>query len=1009
MQYRVIKYILLLSLFSFLTISCSRKEDVIEPVYCSLTNPWAACENPEEICYKGACIIKTLKCEGNIDAPCPDGDECKRDEETRDYKCFEGRCTINNKNGYCVTEGESCYHGYCNKPCSLEVPRGGCDNPDEVCFDSTCLDGDDLCSNTNPNGKCNPNNKCTQEEDGFYRCLELCHKKIEEDDETPYEDMPCLNSDEICVEGECLHIDNRCSVNNPTGECPSTQTCVDNTCQDKCSLQATSGICPADDQVCVNGTCDFKCGLNHPEGFCSLEEVGEFGGCEVGECKKVCGKADEPDTLLDGFCEGVKWCNNGECAFPCDIDNPTGTCKSEEDWCNNGTCEKQSCSEQFPNGYCPLASDGTAKKCVNNVCIEKCSSEVPTGWCDNDLSCYQGLCKSPLVIPCIEPNGSYCTDNNFECIANQCILKPCAIGFNGRCEQLGDVCYTITGECISMCSDYRRIVCKEGETPEANGCINLDEMGNSSVYSACCSNNEDCLSSDSNISIEVDNKCIDDGSSRGAYCNKIGLNACNDDSMCNDSYPYLQNESTPQDYYCSSYNDIVKSSNISFCERVKEDCSAPRDKNIGQFCNEDCKDSECALGTHCIDGICTIDCTLNNSCPSVNNGKQLECSLYSENKSYPGYLDKVTTNICRNTCSSNKDCKLPQNECNNYFNQQNLNDENLPLFSTCGNKKEGSPKNTVCTVDEDCSSKLCVEGTCSEPCSTHEDCGTNAYCDYDKELVKNNKKINYIGVCRYLATATTRKDECNSTSECLTTTVTVGGFDRHYKCLQYTDSTDTTRGICGIQKLISGGIPSFEGGPCFIQNTYCESGLCITDSFNVNVGVGKCRELCSSTSDCGTVSVIDESHNTVMEKQICKRIKFRDGTPITNNNIESYGGVCSAIGTPSLDDCSVNSCISTETCILNPINSHEDINEPWKFNVEYLCIDKKTTGASFGSNCNSNDDCQSSLCSILTNKCTSACTNNNQCLGLGSETCNTNYPAVYDINQSKWVLGGVCE
>jgi len=1014
------KFFLLLIpiLFIIFSSGCNREEDAFKPVYCSPTNQYAPCEDPSQSCYNGKCILSTLKCGGTIDAFCDNGDECRRDDSlSREYKCFEGKCSIKNKDGYCINKDETCYNGLCNKPCSEDVPRGGCEDSTETCFDSVCLPRNNLCKTSNPNGKCNPNNKCVKSSDGRASCVRLCH--ILEGEENPeYDKMPCMGDGETCIEGECLHDDNMCSNDKPDGECPSFQICTKKEdsnefkCENKCASKYPKGICLGEDQACVNGVCDFACSINHPEGYCDNDVVGETGGCELGDCKKECGNPDEnPDTILDGYCKGVDWCQEGNCVPPCDINHKEGICEDENDYCNNGLCEKRACSEQFPNGYCDLAEDDSIQKCVENTCVKKCSQEESNGWCESGSFCYAGSCKVPSLIPCEEENGTHCTDQNFECIAKECVLKPCSIGFAGRCNNPADVCYTVTGECFSMCADYRRILCSAGETPEVDGCINQEDMPDSSPFSACCANNEDCQSQGENIATSVNNRCINDQNSLGSYCNSIGTNACNNDEDCNDSYPYLPNEGSVQKYYCSYYYDEVESINISFCKRAKEGCNATRDKTEGQYCDQSCGDADCIYGTHCIDGICTSECNQNTNCPSVHSGKQLNCLLYSEERSYPGYSTEINSNICRSTCTSNKDCKLSQNDCNNYLNKKELNN-NLPLFSTCGNKKEGSPKNTVCNNDDECSSRLCVKNKCSEPCAIHEDCGTNAYCDYNKGLVKDSETINYMGVCRYLAPGTSRKAICQNSSECLVFgNVTVNGIDRAYKCLPYTDNQDVVRGVCGMRDIVEGGVSKEEWKPCNSPNQHCDTEICIkVDSVGLaltpelTTSAGTCAELCSETSECNDVLI-----EGVTYKQFCKRMKFRDGALTTGNNREVFGGICIPAPLSTLTDCSVNSCSSQETCILNPVNTHNDSSNPWKFSVEYLCVYKNLAGRDFGVNCDNDSQCKSQICSKLTNKCVTACKNDTQCTGLGSETCNTAYPAVYDISESNWILGGVCE
>jgi len=197
-----------------------------------------------------------------------------------------------------------------------------------------------------------------------------------------------------------------------------------------------------------------------------------------------------------------------------------------------------------------------------------------------------------------------------------------------------------------------------------------------------------------------------------------------------------------------------------------------------------------------------------------------------------------------------------------------------------------------------------------------------------------------------------------------------------------------------------GSIPSGEAQPCNRNNRYCESNMCINSTEGYT-----CREFCSESSECSELNGV---------KQICQRIKLRDGTTMTDANKEVYGGVCiPTTGTPSLSNCETASCPNGETCILNPVNLQENPDRPWVFSVEYLCIENGN-GAPNGTSCENDNECQSNLCSKLSSQCTVACTIDNQCLGIGAgganKTCNLSSPANNDDdNPDNWILGGTCE
>jgi len=378
------KYIFLLLFTALIFTSCERSEPVAEVAYCSETRVNAPCENKEEKCYKGKCIALTSKCGGDTDAFCELGKECQKDDLTQNYSCVEGRCRKSNPDGYCVKENMVCIQGACSYPCSTEHPEGACEESAKSCFNGICIESNNQCGNNNPNGLCQENHKCAKEDDEEYKCLRICSKD--------FPGGPCLNDEQTCVEGVCLHRDNLCE-DKENGECPTGKICLDKTCVYECSESSIDGKCKNDESfICVQGNCEERCSQTAPTGYCS----GEYAGCQNGLCKKSCGTEEGED--IDGYCSNNYWCKEGVCTMPCDVDHKNGFCKDEDQWCNDGLCTNH-CGQE--NGECQgeniiCKDDGT--------CAEWCSSTYPAGECQENHVCQNNTC---ILATCGEqfPNG----------------------------------------------------------------------------------------------------------------------------------------------------------------------------------------------------------------------------------------------------------------------------------------------------------------------------------------------------------------------------------------------------------------------------------------------------------------------------------------------------------------------------------------------------------------------------------------------------------------------------
>jgi hypothetical protein len=186
----------------------------------------------------------------------------------------------------------------------------------------------------------------------------------------------------------------------------------------------------------------------------------------------------------------------------------------------------------------------------------------------------------------------------------------------------------------------------------------------------------------------------------------------------------------------------------------------------------------------------------------------------------------------------------------------------------------------------------------------------------------------------------------------------------------------------------------FISDSCDTDLCVCGNGLC------TNSRVGKCRNYCETSNDCSG-------------DYYCKRILLRKEVQYSR---AVYGGVCvPRHENTDVTSCNINAgnsdslCSPDKTCISNPVNTKPEGDNPNKFGVEYICVEKKAGKVPLNQNCTRDSDCSSQLCNMNTNKCSHACTKNSQCNDVGTTQCKMEDILVDDLNPSYIVYGGICE
>jgi len=1049
-------FIYLFIILSVILQSCKKDDgDIsVEPIKCTIETPFGQCDKDGDTCYKGNCIPKDSKC-GTILAPCEDKTEaCVEDTENGGFKCVEGRCSFNNLNGTCADENMICTkRGLCEYKCDENHTSGACQN-EYSCINGTCIKDSAKCSNIVTNGVCAKGKTCALDSNSEnYECQFSCGEQ--------YPNGAC-DSTKKCKFNKCYFEYELCGQDNLYGVCEVGKLCDQGVCKRVCSSVVTNGICEYEDQVCFEGNCNYRCSKIRPTGIC--EEIGTK--CVEGECKFKCSETvkdgyceDENKTCVEGYCKPIcspteltgacqdkyKICIEGECKFQCSNNYPFGVCSElgygcldgdcieqcsetfpngsceQYFYCNNGNCEEIPCGAENPNGPC----EGTNQKCIQGICLNECSEQQPNGWCSTEgYVCYNNACTDPTSQACssLFTNG-FCTSWDEECISGDCVKKPCSTQYpHGRCDD-GGMCNS--GECSFTCSDNRPIL-QEGESKS---------LENGGVSGSCCVVNEDCKDGFNSFGNFPTNICIYDQVEEGPYClglkltkdrnNPVlcatvgGCDGCTIDEDCADPYTGY---GLDERYFCEmvTYYDFEVQAgtkldiNISYCQRVFRYCQR-ENKQQGEPCNENCNDSECATGLHCIKGFCTGQCKDDSFCTGGTKCIPLAYHLPDTDKD-------LFLNICLVQCENDNECSVlgEDYKCSATTYKYQVLPEEIPgpKLSYCRPQDNSASSNlrSRCSLNSDCKGRMCGNQTlCTTTCKADSDCGINAYCSYENlmsgEIIHNNRDgelidLNYLGVCKYLDSTEETPSECGGKNDCPTNLVN----GKSYQCLpKFTllkdlpegKSGDSASGVCGVLTPTSNKAYSSEGELCNNDSQICDTDLCVCgNGLCEDNRVGRCRNYCERSSDC-------EGDN------YCKRILLRDEVQYSR---AVYGGVCiTRHENTNVTNCNINGndsdslCDTGKTCISNPVNIKPKADNPNKFGVEYICVEKKQGYTPLNQTCTKDSDCSSQICNMNTNKCSHACTKNSQCNDVGTTQCKVEDILVEDLNPDYVVYGGICE
>ncbi|MEK7703849.1 MAG: hypothetical protein AAB426_02735 [Myxococcota bacterium] len=544
----------------------------------------------------------------------------------------------------------------------------------------------------------------------------------------------CDDSTLACDLGVCTAPP--CSIANPTGSCPQGLECRDGDCQlPLCSMGTPSGYCPNGD-VCNAGVCEEgPCGTDNLNGTC-VEQVFTYHptlgvtyldfvccdgsalsgtSCALGSCTVPLCTVAEPH----GVCPDGQYCNAGTCeSAACDPFFPTGTCAPgltctfgrclkvgcngqpaaycDPDVCDTvlnacvpppcspthvdgfcpigqacvaGACGIPDCSSQYPGGQCVGADEG--KLCVGGHCIDPpCSSTYPTGACGPNFACNNGICEL-ATCSLTAPLGS-CPSGE-RCYNGGCETYVCSATFpTGPCS-IGTVCTGFGPSCVTpACSaTYPGGACPAFELCAGGVCVPLP-CSSSNPTGPCgagftCSSGT-CVAAACSVSVP-------NGTCAGA---QVCYNGGCVDYVCGTNFP----------------SGPCPVGNICDNAQVPPVCILPP-------CSVAYPGGFCASPNVCVNGACTLPACS----PAVPNGQCPPSQVCCDTAQITAGLCTVgDTGICvRALCDSAN----PQGRCDPGY--------------ACN---AGTCEATLCSptylygqcVGAD-AGKVCVAGTCVDPCA----------------------------------------------------------------------------------------------------------------------------------------------------------------------------------------------------------------------------------------------------------------------------------------------------
>jgi len=483
-----------------------------------------------------------IACSDDPSDPC---DKCTNEEYCVSGVCLPHGCSVEHPNGSCPL-GEHCNAGTCElSNCSAEYPNGHCTDPDEECVNGTCEPY--KCSRSHPDGFCPDGKICLSN----FRCGEVTCSENNTNG-------TCQGGYECSADGTCIQVE--CDKQHPNGACTDPKNeCVDGEClsKNRCSEENPHGDCALHER-CMEGTCTpIACGPGNPDGSCPEGEYcdrGLEGGGWVFLCKEIPVTCSSPDDCIEGY------------------------------KCKDGTCVAYECNPECLQH----------QVCIYNQCRDEnffCNPDNLNGWCEDGTICIDGICGVPVNNPCdgIDCGNDYCivtdwdSDTGYECVeegelcsgnntTGKCdtplVCKDGVCSEADKCADVtcneGDICNPYTGDCVLNYCQANPNSCVEDHTI----CVNL--FNNDDKYQCPCELGYDYSFTEGRC-IQNFDACTDKDCGEG-ICITDNWAVDGWECVCNTGMEYVDENTKhlcvdPATYdYCTDWNCGVGS-----CEEITND------------------------------------------------------------------------------------------------------------------------------------------------------------------------------------------------------------------------------------------------------------------------------------------------------------------------------------------------------------------------------------------------------------------------------------------------------
>ena len=533
------------------------------------------------------------------------------------------------------------------------------------------------------------------------------------------------------------------------------------------------------------------------------------------------------------------------------------TCPGQQSWNDTRCVCPDGLSQCNPNGGPDCCNSGVTpgspgySECCDNACCQgTCYGEelcCPTNYGPGE--------QPPTHQVCDGPNGKECCPSDYDC----CLIDGC-------CET---ICYGGSVGASYCCArdnfcpggDESEDVCCTGGTTccgagtNANACVDLGSEN------ACCTDGDcdGCQHCD-------ESTCVDGCRDGNACCGTVG---CCPELQCNDAADICCSEGS---FACGTTegNQCCDSQTEQCCEGVcvelSEDCPSTCEPNC------DCADpSNDGLGCNggldagggvCACGYCAVPL---EGCPCGCEGDS-ECVR----------------------CAGNGVCET--------YNQGGSCNDGAGL---CDGEWCNPP--ATCSIDQDCSSNNCCNGTCI---------AANACCDADDCLLEVDAcvvaGINIClcidGICQPQVTP-----ECSVASDCTGDDECVDCQDGSCVTVNQAGSCNGGAGICDgvycVNPPSDGCSPGCDGADECVDCINAEC-VAINQGGSCNGGAGVCSDVwcveCVTNDQCGSGEVC------------CSNVCYAGNCCFGDECLTVAAGLCAGIG-------GINLCICTEAHVCLPL------------------------------------------------------------------------------------------